>query len=120
MNFNFLEELGKSIQKTIKKQNKSNNTNISEVQGIKNEEIELANKLDAVEKYTIDRFEENMVVLEDRKTCEIKSIEKEKMPENAKEGDIIKCINGKYFIDEEETKKAENEIDEKYKDLWEK
>lgn len=119
MNFNFLENLGKSIQKTIEKQNERNNIDISEVEGIENEEIELANKLDAVEEYTIDRFEENMAVLEDRKTGKMKNIEKEKMPENTKEGDIIKCINGKYFKDEKETIQVENEIEEKYKNLWE-
>lgn len=119
MNFNFLENLGKSIQKTIEKQNERNNVNISEIEGIENEEIELANKLDAIEEYTIDRFEENMAVLEDRKTGKMKNIEKEKIPENTKEGDIIKCINGKYFKDEKETIQVENEIEEKYKNLWE-
>lgn len=119
MNFNFLENLGKSIQKTIEKQNERKNINVSEVEGIENEEIELANKLDAVEEYTIDRFEENIVVIEDRKTGKMKNIEKEKIPENTKEGDIIKCINGKYFLDKEETEKIENEIEEKYKNLWE-
>lgn len=119
MNLNFFENLGKSIQKTIEKQNERKNINTSEVKGIENEEVELAEKLDAVEEYTIDRFEENMVVLEDRKTGKMKNIEKDKIPEKAKEGDIIKCINGKYFIDVEETKKVENEIEEKYKNLWE-
>ena len=119
MNFNFLENLGKSIQKTIEKQNERKDIDVSEVEGIENEEIELANKLDAVEEYTIDRFEENMAVLEDRKTGKMKNIEKEKIPENTKEGDIIKCINGKYFLDKEKTEKVENEIEEKYKNLWE-
>lgn len=119
MNFNFLEDLGKSIQRTIEKQNEGKNIDVSKVKGIENEEIELAQKLDAIEEYTIDRFEENKAVLEDRKTGKIKNIEKEKMPVNAKEGDIIKCINGKYFINEEETRKVENKIEEKYKNLWE-
>lgn len=119
MNFNFLENLGKSIQKTIEKQNERKNINVSEIEGIENEEIELANKLEAVEEYTIDRFEENMAVLEDRKTGKIKNIEKAKIPEDTKEGDIIKCINGKYFLDKEETEKVENKIEEKYKNLWE-
>ena len=72
MSFNFLENLGKSIQKTIEKQNERKNINVSEIEGIENEEIELANKLDAIEEYTIDRFEENMAVLEDRKTGRMK------------------------------------------------
>ena len=59
MNFNFLENLGKSIEKTINKQTEK----INKVDGIENEEIELANKLDAVEEYTVDRFEENIAVL---------------------------------------------------------
>lgn len=115
MSFNFLEELGKSIEKTINKQTEK----INNVEGIENEEVELAHKLDAVEEYTIDRFEGDLAVLEDRKTGKMKNIEKEKMPENIKEGDIIKCINGKYFLDENETKKVENQVEDKYKNLWE-
>lgn len=119
MNLNFFENLEKSIQKTIEKQNKRKNINLSEVEKIDINEIELANKLDAVEEYTIDRFEENIVILEERKNGKMKNISKNKIPEYAKEGDIIKCINGKYFKDEEETRKIENEIEEKYKNLWE-
>lgn len=115
MSFNFLEELGKSIEKTINKQTEK----ISNVEGLENEEIELAHKLDAVEEYAIDRFEGNVAVLEDRKTGKMKNIERKKVPENTKEGDIIKCINGKYFLDENETRKVENKMEEKYKNLWE-
>ena len=64
MNINFIEELGKAIEKTL---SKSQN-----IKGIENEEIELAQKLDAIEEYTIDRFEEDMVVIEDRKTGKMK------------------------------------------------
>ena len=115
MSFNFLEELGKSIEKTINKQTEK----INKVNGIETEEIELAHKLDAVEEYTIDRFEGDIAVLENRNTGGMKNIEKEKIPENTKEGDIIKCINGKYFLDENETRKVENKMEEKYKNLWE-
>lgn len=72
-----------------------------------------------IELYTIDRFEGDMAVIENRKTREIKNIEKEKIPEECKEGDIIKSINGKYFLDEEQTKEVEKNIHEKYKNLWE-
>ena len=47
------------------------------------------------------------------------SIEKEKISPECKEGDIIKCINGKYFLDVDETEKIEKDIQEKYNDLWE-
>ena len=111
MNLNFLEELGKAVEKTINKER--------DIKGIKKEEVELAQKLDAIEEYTIDRFEENTAVIEDRKTGKIKNISKEKLPIQSKEGDIIKCINGKYFLDIEETEKIEKDIQEKYNNLWE-
>lgn len=111
MNLNFLEELGKAVEKTINKER--------DIKGIKKEEVELAQKLDAIEEYTIDRFEENMAVIEDRKTGKIKNISKEKLPIQSKEGDIIKCINGKYFLDIEETEKIEKDIQEKYNNLRE-
>lgn len=111
----FFEELGKAIEKTIKTENKK----INVPEKIKNEEIELAQKLDAIEEYTIDRFEENMAVIEDINTGKIKNISEELVPSEAKEGDIIKCINGKYFLDIEETKKVEKKIKEKYNNLWE-
>lgn len=111
MNLNFLEELGKAVEKTINKER--------DIKGIKAEEVELAQKLDAIEEYTIDRFEENMAVIEDRKTGKMKNISKEKLPIQSKEGDIIKCINGKYFLDIEETEKIEKDMQEKYKNLWE-
>lgn len=111
MNLNFLEELGKAVEKTINKER--------DIKGIKAEEVELAQKLDAIEEYTIDRFEENMAVIEDRKTGKMKNISKEKLPIQSKEGDIIKCINGKYFLDIEETEKIEKDIQEKYNNLWE-
>lgn len=115
MKSNFFEELGRAIETTIQKQTEK----ISKIEGIDEEEIELAQKLDAIEEYTIDRFEENMVILEDRKTGKMKNIIKDKLPEGCKEGDILKCINGKYILDKEETKKVEKEIQDKYKDLWE-
>ena len=116
MNLNFFEKLGHAIEKTIQKQNEVKNI---EVHGINKEEIELAQKLDAIEEYIIDRFEENIAVLEERKTGKTKNIEKNIIPENCKEGDILKCINGKYFLDIEKTRKVENEIKEKYNNLWE-
>lgn len=119
MNLNFFENLEKSIQKTIEKQNEIKNINGSQTEEINEIEIELAQRLDAIEEYTIDRFEENMVVLEDRKTGKIQNISKDKIPVECKEGDILKCINGKYFLDKGQTKKVEESIKNKYKNLWE-
>ena len=116
MNLNFFEKLENAVEKTLKKQKEIENI---KVQGIDNEEIELAQKLDAIEEYVIDRFEENIVVIEDRKTGKMKNIEKNVIPQDCKEGDVLKCINGKYFLDKEETNKIEDEIKEKYNNLWE-
>lgn len=115
MNSNFFEELGKVIETTIQKQTEK----INKVEGIDEEEIELAQKLDAIEEYAIDRFEENMVILEDRKTGKMKNVTKDKIPEECHEGDILKCINGKYILDKEKTLKVEKEIQDRYKNLWE-
>lgn len=115
MKSNFFEDLGRVIDTAVQKQTEK----LNKVEGINKDEIELAQKLDAIEEYTIDRFEEDKVVLEDRKTGKMKNIEKDKIPVECKEGDIIKCINGKYFLDIDETEKVEQEIQNRYKNLWE-
>ncbi len=103
----------------------NNENNISETEKItvNNEkisqnEIELAQKLDAIEIFTVDRIEDNIVVLEDRITQEIINININELPNEIKTGDIIKKINGKYFIDEEETRTIEKRIEDKMNDLW--
>lgn len=88
------------------------NANISE------DELSLAQKLDAIKEYTVERFEENIVVLEDRKTQKMLNIEKNKLPNKIKEGDIIKKINGKFLKDEEKTEEVLERIKNKMDDLW--
>ena len=87
------------------------NANISE------DELSLAQKLDAIKEYTVERFEENIVVLEDRKTQKMLNIEKNKLPNKIKEGDIIKEINGKFLKDEEKTEEVLERIKNKMDDL---
>lgn len=66
----------------------------------------------------IDRFEGNYAVCEkDDKT--MINIEKNKVPKEAKEGDILKIIDDKITIDAEETARRKSEIEELSKDLWE-
>ena len=67
---------------------------------------------------TVDRIEDNIVVLEDRITQEIINININELPNEIKTGDIIKKTNGKYFIDEEETRTIEKRIEDKMNDLW--
>lgn len=68
-------------------------------------------------KAIIDRFEDKYAV------CELESkkminIEKNKLPLNAKEGDVIIIIDDKIIIDTEETIKLGEDIKELTKDLW--
>ena len=82
------------------------------------EEMELAKKLDAIEEYSVDRFEGEYAVLENRKTNEIKNVKKDMLPENIKEGSILQYVNGKYTYNEELTKDETNKIKDKMNKLW--
>ena len=82
------------------------------------EEMELAKKLDAIEEYSVDRFEGEYAVLENRKTNEIKHVKKDMLPENIKEGSILQYVNGKYTYNEERTQEEVNRIQDKMNKLW--
>ena len=90
----------------------------------KNKEIiefqkELSNKLNNMEeKFTIDRFEDDFAICENRNTGEFIKIEKSKLPYNIKEGTIIKKVNDKYLEDIEETEEISKRIKEKMDNLW--
>lgn len=103
----------------------SNENNISETEKvtvnndeISQDEIELAQKLGAIETFTVDRIEDDIVVLENRTTQEMININISELPNDIKTGDILKKVNGKYFVDEEETKNVERRIEDKMNDLW--
>lgn len=117
MNLDFLENLQDAISKTIEKESKQNikvaTANINQT------EIDLAKKLDAIQEFSLDRFEGEIAVLENRKTREITNIPKSKLPPNTEEGSIIKCINGKYILDQEKTIEKQEEIKNKMNNLWE-
>ena len=103
--FNNIKEEITNIKNEMKKNNIS-------------EEMELAKKLDAIEEYSVDRFEGEYVVLENRKTNEIKNVKKDMLPENIKEGSILQYVNGKYTYNEELTKEETNKIRDKMNKLW--
>ena len=66
----------------------------------------------------IDRFEAEYAVCEDENK-KILNINKSKIPKQAKEGDIIIYIDGKYILDKEKTSNRKKYIEELTKDLWE-
>ncbi len=103
--FNHIQEKMTDIKNEIKQNNTS-------------EEMELAKKLDAIEEYSVDRFEGEYAVLENRKTNETKNVKKDMLPENIKEGSILQYVNGKYTYNEELTKEENNRIQDRMNKLW--
>lgn len=53
---------------------------------------------------SIDRFEGDFAVCEDD-NLKIINIPRSKLPKEAKEGDVLKCFEGNYAVDYEETKR---------------
>lgn len=70
------------------------------------------------EELVIDKFEENIVICEDRKTGKIIEIPRKDIQENVKEGDIIKKIEGIYKKDIEKQEEIEKRIEEKMNKIW--
>ena len=60
--------------------------------------------------FSVDRFEGNFAVCENRETGELINIPTSELPENVKEGSILKFESGKYILDIEATKKEQQEI----------
>lgn len=116
MQFDFLEKIQDITKKTIEENKESaleiKNSNINQT------EIELAQKLNAIQEFSVDRLEEDIVVLENRENGNRINIEKSKLPDDIKEGDILKSINGKYILDKEKTIDETNRIKDKMNDLW--
>lgn len=70
------------------------------------------------EEIVIDRFENNIAVCEDRKTGRIIEIPRKNIEKDAKEGDIIKNIEGIYKKDIKKQEEVESRIKEKMDKLW--
>ena len=68
--------------------------------------------------FTLDRFEGNFAVCENRNTKEMIDIPINKMPKDAKEGIILKTENGKYVVDYQQTRIAKDEVKELMDKLW--
>lgn len=112
---NLFENLNDRINKTLEKAKKEKNIKPS---NIYEDELNLAKKLDAIEEYTIERFEENIVVLENRENQKMINVGRDKIPEGVKEGDIVRVINGKILKDEKKTEEVSERIKNKMDDLW--
>lgn len=66
----------------------------------------------------IDRFEGNFAVCE-KDNREMINIEKDKIPSNAKEGDVLIIDGNSIKIDKRETEKRKKEVEQLLNELWE-
>lgn len=67
--------------------------------------------------YTIEKIENNIVTLEDRNTKILIDVEKNILPKNIKDGDILELINNEYKINKQLTKATKNRIKNKFNSL---
>lgn len=66
----------------------------------------------------IDRFEENYAVCEDENKNMV-NVNKENIPKDAKEGDMLVYVDGKYILNKEKALDRKKYIENLTKDLWE-
>ena len=67
--------------------------------------------------WVVDRFEEDIVVLENMETQEIENFDKTEFPEDINEGDIVELIDGMWIINQETTASRTQKIKDKFKRL---
>lgn len=68
--------------------------------------------------WVVDRFEGNFAICENRETKDKREVKIERLPENVKEGSVLRFKDGKYSLDLDEQKKIEKRIEEKMKNIW--
>ncbi len=68
-------------------------------------------------KWIVDRIENNLVVLENSTTREIKEVELNQLPSSIHEGAILIKCDCNYILDEEDELKRRKEIEERFKRL---
>ncbi len=69
------------------------------------------------EYFSLDRFEENFAILEDKDRNFIKILKKI-LPKDAKEGDVLIKTNEKFEVDAEQTAKLREKIISLQNSLW--
>lgn len=70
--------------------------------------------------FTIDRFEKNNVIIENRATGKMLTISVDKIPNNVKEGDILIFLNGEFQFNSDKTKSISDRIQNKFNKLKKK
>lgn len=67
--------------------------------------------------YTVEKIEDTKVTLEDRETCTLFDIDKNLLPQNINEGDIIDIVDNKYVINIEKTNLTKKGIRNRFNSL---
>lgn len=81
---------------------------------------ELKNQIEKTTFFSIDRFEGDFAICENKSTGEMVNIKKSLLPESSKEGDILKFENGVYILDKVATQNNQNEIKNMVNNLFKK
>lgn len=112
----------------IQNENSNSNDLIKSQLNFKDVKHELRNLIDLINKrmktmeegsiWVVDRFEENFAICENRETKEIRKINLNELPENLKEGNVLKLQSNKYELDMEKQQNIEKRIAEKMKNIW--
>lgn len=116
----FLEAITKKLQQKEQLENQRKEKLEEEIKTEIKEDVqeEIQQEIQQEKTLVIDRFEGDFAVCENRQTLEIENIEKSKLPENIKEGDIIKSKNNQYELDEQSKSEIEERIKNKMKNLF--
>ena len=65
----------------------------------------------------IERFEGNVAILEDTETCKHIEVDRNLLPENAREGDAVEDCGGKYAVNAESTALRRSKITERLRKM---
>lgn len=68
-------------------------------------------------KYSIDRIENDKIIVQNLETLQMEEISKDKIPLSVRDGDILKLENNTYQLDETEKEKRKKRIQEKLNKL---
>ena len=71
-------------------------------------------------KYSIDRIENNIAILENIDNQEIIEVDISLLPEGSKESNIIRIENNKYILDKQEEQKRKEDIFNRFNKLRKK
>lgn len=71
-----------------------------------------------IKEFTVDRFEQDVAVCENRQTKKMVNIKLQDLPKGIKEGSLLIYKNGEFIFDKEKEQEVEKRIKEKMDNLW--